>query len=184
MTHNIGHKTPYEKMKHNQKYETASISSGLTRDVLLMAGTEDHYVPVHQLPDQIATLAHVCPPTVRLFTRAPPPQAVSAPSCRGKAASSLPPPWLWYRRSQKPQGGCINRCIPGIYLELYLNFGPPAPQHPFLRRPAKSRLRPLTASLHRRIILPSLTAAKLLPQSVAELDLFLTDIQMRRKEIL
>jgi hypothetical protein len=94
------------------------------------------------------------------------------------------PPWLWYRRSQKPQGGCINRCIPGIYLELYLNFGPPAPQHPFLRRPAKSRLRPLTASLHRRIILPSLTAAKLLPQSVAELDLFLTDIQMRRKEIL
>ncbi len=119
MTHNIGHKTPYEKMKHNQKYETASISSGLTRDVLLMAGTEDHYVPVHQLPDQIATLAHVCPPTVRLFTRAPPPQAVSAPSCRGKAASSLPPVAMVQKvaeaagRLHKPvHTGHIPRAIP------------------------------------------------------------------------
>jgi len=42
-------------MKHYQKYETASISSRLTQDVLLMAGAEDHYIPAHQLPDQIAT---------------------------------------------------------------------------------------------------------------------------------
>jgi hypothetical protein len=57
-------------MKHYQNYETASISSRLTQDVLLMAGAEDHYIPVHQLPDQIATLALVRSLTARLFTRA------------------------------------------------------------------------------------------------------------------
>jgi hypothetical protein len=55
---------------HYQKYETASISHLLTQDVLLMAGAEDHYIPVHQLPDQIVTLAHVRSLTARLFTRA------------------------------------------------------------------------------------------------------------------
>ena len=68
--HNTGLRTPYEVMKHYQKYESASISSRLTQDVLLMAGAEDHYVPVHQLPDQIATLTHVRSLTARLFTRA------------------------------------------------------------------------------------------------------------------
>jgi pimeloyl-ACP methyl ester carboxylesterase len=68
--HNTGVKTPYEMLKHYQKYETASISSQLTQDVLLMAGAEDHYVPVHQLPDQIATLTHVRSLTARLFTHA------------------------------------------------------------------------------------------------------------------
>jgi pimeloyl-ACP methyl ester carboxylesterase len=68
--HNTGVKTPYEMLKHYQKYETASISSQLTQDVLLMAGAEDHYIPVHQLPDQIATLTHVRSLTARLFTRA------------------------------------------------------------------------------------------------------------------
>jgi pimeloyl-ACP methyl ester carboxylesterase len=68
--HNTGVKTPYEVLKHYQKYETASISSQLKQDVLLMAGAEDHYIPVHQLPDQIATLTHVRSLTARLFTRA------------------------------------------------------------------------------------------------------------------
>jgi pimeloyl-ACP methyl ester carboxylesterase len=68
--HNTGVKTTYEMLKHYQKYEFASISSQVTQDVLLMAGAEDHYVPVHQLPDQIATLTHVRSLTARLFTRA------------------------------------------------------------------------------------------------------------------
>ena len=68
--HNTGLKTPFEMLKHYQKYETASISSRLTQDVLLMAGAEDHYIPVHQLPDQITTLTHVRSLTARLFTRA------------------------------------------------------------------------------------------------------------------
>jgi pimeloyl-ACP methyl ester carboxylesterase len=68
--HNTGLPTPYASLKHYQKYETAGISPLLTQDVLLMAGTEDHYIPVHQLPDQIATLTHVRSLTARLFTRA------------------------------------------------------------------------------------------------------------------
>ena len=53
--HNTGLRTPHEMMQHYRKYETASISALLTQDVLLMAGAEDHYVPVRQLPDQIAS---------------------------------------------------------------------------------------------------------------------------------
>jgi len=68
--HNTGTSTPYATLKHYQKYETASLSSRLTQDVLLMAGSEDHYIPVHQLPDQIATLPNVRSLTARLFTRA------------------------------------------------------------------------------------------------------------------
>jgi hypothetical protein len=68
--HNTGVKTTYEMMKHYQKYESASISSQLTQDVLLMAGAEDHIIPLHQLPDQIATLTHVRSLTARLFARA------------------------------------------------------------------------------------------------------------------
>jgi hypothetical protein len=40
------------------------------QDVLLLCGQEDHAVPVHQLPDQIATLNNVRSLTARLFTRA------------------------------------------------------------------------------------------------------------------
>ena len=68
--HNTGLKTPYEMLKHYQKYGTADISPRVTQDVLLLAGAEDHYIPVHYLPDQIATLTHVRSLTARLFTRA------------------------------------------------------------------------------------------------------------------
>jgi pimeloyl-ACP methyl ester carboxylesterase len=68
--HNTGLQTPYAMMKHYQKYETASISPLLTQDVLLMAGAEDHYIPVHQLPGQITALTHVRSLTARLFTHA------------------------------------------------------------------------------------------------------------------
>jgi alpha-beta hydrolase superfamily lysophospholipase len=68
--HNTGTRSTYAMMKHYQKYETASISSHLTQDVLLMAGAEDHIIPVQQLPDQIAILTHVRSLTARLFTRA------------------------------------------------------------------------------------------------------------------
>jgi pimeloyl-ACP methyl ester carboxylesterase len=67
---NTGALTTYAMLKHYQKYETASVSSRLTQDVLLMAGSEDHYIPVHQLADQVATLPQVRSLTARLFTRA------------------------------------------------------------------------------------------------------------------
>jgi pimeloyl-ACP methyl ester carboxylesterase len=68
--HNAGVKTPYEMLRHFQKYETASISVRVTQDVLLMAGAEDHGIAPNELPDQIATLTHVRTLTARLFTRA------------------------------------------------------------------------------------------------------------------
>jgi pimeloyl-ACP methyl ester carboxylesterase len=68
--HNSGQTTPYASLKHYKKYETASIAPLLTQDVLVMAGAEDHYIPVHQLADQIATLTNVRSMTARLFTRA------------------------------------------------------------------------------------------------------------------
>jgi pimeloyl-ACP methyl ester carboxylesterase len=68
--HITGLTTPYAMMKHYQQYETADLSPLVTQDVLLLAGAEDHYIPVHELPDQIATLTHVRSLTARLFTRA------------------------------------------------------------------------------------------------------------------
>lgn len=68
--HNTGTRTTFAMVMQYQKYETASISSHLTQDLLLMAGAEDHIIPVHQLPDQIATLTNVRSLTARLFTRA------------------------------------------------------------------------------------------------------------------
>jgi len=68
--HTAGVKTPYEMLKHFQQYATASISSRVRQDVLLMAGAEDHAIAPHELPDQIATLTHVRTLTARLFTRA------------------------------------------------------------------------------------------------------------------
>jgi hypothetical protein len=50
-------------------YRTAPISSRVSQDVLLLAGAEDHYVPLHQFYDQIAMLKHVRSLTARLFTR-------------------------------------------------------------------------------------------------------------------
>ena len=67
--HNTGLRTLYEVMKHYQKYETADISPLVTQDVLLMAGAEDHYIPVHQLPDQIAH-PDACAPADRAFIHA------------------------------------------------------------------------------------------------------------------
>ena len=67
--HVTGSDSPYAFLRKIVNYQTASISNKLTQDVLLMAGAEDHYVPVHQFADQIRTLSNVRSLTARLFTR-------------------------------------------------------------------------------------------------------------------
>ncbi len=67
--HVTGSQTPYEFLQKIRAYRTAPISSRVSQDVLLMAGAEDHYVPLHQLYDQIAMLKQVRSLTARLFTR-------------------------------------------------------------------------------------------------------------------
>ena len=66
--HATGAQTPYDSFQVYQQYQTGPISSRVTQDVLLMAGAQDHYVPAHQFPDQIATLTDVRSLTARLFT--------------------------------------------------------------------------------------------------------------------
>ena len=49
-------------------YRTRDVSSLLTQDVLLCAGAEDHFVPLHQLYDQARWLTQARSVTTRIFT--------------------------------------------------------------------------------------------------------------------
>jgi alpha-beta hydrolase superfamily lysophospholipase len=53
-----------------RQYRTDDVSSRVTQDVLLMAGAEDHYVPFHQLGDQLLTLTATHSTSARVFTEA------------------------------------------------------------------------------------------------------------------
>jgi len=58
-----GAKTPAEWLSQMRLYRTGDVSPLIEQDVLLLAGAEDHYVPLHQFYDQIR------PRTACLFTR-------------------------------------------------------------------------------------------------------------------
>lgn len=66
--HVMGSDSPYDFLHKALAYNTTEISPLITQDVLLLAGQDDHYVPVEQLTDQISTLTHVHSLTARLFT--------------------------------------------------------------------------------------------------------------------
>ena len=68
--HVTGTSTPAAYLHAIQRYTAAEISSRVTQDVLLLAGTEDHYVPVAQFYKQIVALTNTRSLTARLFTRA------------------------------------------------------------------------------------------------------------------
>lgn len=68
--HIMGKATPYEFFQAAQSYNTINISNRITGDVLLLAGSEDHYVPLPQLYQQAAALTNVRSITSRVFTRA------------------------------------------------------------------------------------------------------------------
>lgn len=65
----FGVKTPHEAIQASRAYRTDDISSRVTQDVLLLAGAEDHYVPLDQLWTQARTLTHARSLTARVFTR-------------------------------------------------------------------------------------------------------------------
>jgi pimeloyl-ACP methyl ester carboxylesterase len=64
----MGVHTPYEVFQAWDRYRTADVAPLVKQDVLLMAGTKDHYVPLHQLGDQILTLTAAPSVTSRVFT--------------------------------------------------------------------------------------------------------------------
>ena len=68
--HVTGTTTPAAYLHAIQRYTTARVSSQVTQDVLLLAGSEDHYVPLAQFYQQVAALENTRSLTARLFTRA------------------------------------------------------------------------------------------------------------------
>uniref|UniRef100_A0A0C1RB27 Serine aminopeptidase S33 domain-containing protein n=1 Tax=Tolypothrix bouteillei VB521301 TaxID=1479485 RepID=A0A0C1RB27_9CYAN len=68
--HVMGTTTPYEFLQATQAYNTIEVSNRIRADVLLLAGSEDHYVPLHQLYRQAEALRNVRSLTTRVFTSA------------------------------------------------------------------------------------------------------------------
>jgi alpha-beta hydrolase superfamily lysophospholipase len=67
--HVLGVTTPHEYFAALARYRTADVSALVRADVLLLAGAEDHYVPIRQLSDQLNTLTNARSVTARAFTR-------------------------------------------------------------------------------------------------------------------
>jgi pimeloyl-ACP methyl ester carboxylesterase len=66
--HVSGSRTTIELLRWLKRMSTASFSDRLTQDVLLMAGSEDHIVPLAQFYRQAEALTNVRSLTTRLFT--------------------------------------------------------------------------------------------------------------------
>jgi pimeloyl-ACP methyl ester carboxylesterase len=64
-----GSKTPSGYLNKMHLFRTDDVSPLIEQDVLLLGGTEDFCIPLHQFYDQIRMLAHARSITARLFTR-------------------------------------------------------------------------------------------------------------------
>ena len=67
--HVTGTSSAFEFLQRSRQFQTADISASIRQDVLLLAGTEDHYVPMEQWHRQIRMLKNARSITARLFTR-------------------------------------------------------------------------------------------------------------------
>jgi pimeloyl-ACP methyl ester carboxylesterase len=67
--HTTGTATSYDFLRGTKEYETASVSERVTQDVLLLAGSHDHYVPARQLASQLDSLTSARSVTVRVLTQ-------------------------------------------------------------------------------------------------------------------
>lgn len=68
--HITGTSMPYDFVASAGALTTRSISGRVTADVLLIAGADDHYVPLHQLHRQARNLTAARSVTTRVFTAA------------------------------------------------------------------------------------------------------------------
>jgi pimeloyl-ACP methyl ester carboxylesterase len=68
--HVTGTSTPYDFLRATRSYSTRRVSHRVTADVLLLAGADDHYVPVSQLARQATSLDQARSVTTRTFTAA------------------------------------------------------------------------------------------------------------------
>ena len=67
--HVTGTSSAFGFLQAFRQFETADVSASVRQDVLLLAGSEDHYVPLEQWHDQIRMLENAHSITARLFTR-------------------------------------------------------------------------------------------------------------------
>ena len=67
--HVTGTTSAYEFFLRSKQFQTADVSASIRQDVLLLAGSEDHYVPIEQWHDQKRMLNNARSITARLFTR-------------------------------------------------------------------------------------------------------------------
>jgi pimeloyl-ACP methyl ester carboxylesterase len=65
----LGVSTSYEVFQKSKQYTTRDISQLVKQDVLLMAGTEDHAIPLSHFFQQVEVLKNARSLTARLFTR-------------------------------------------------------------------------------------------------------------------
>jgi pimeloyl-ACP methyl ester carboxylesterase len=68
--HVTGTPTPYDFLRSTTAMSTREISHRVRADVLLMAGADDHYVPLSQLGRQAGNLTNARSVTTRIFTAA------------------------------------------------------------------------------------------------------------------
>lgn len=68
--HVTGTRSPFDYLQEIRRYSTADISARIEQDVLLLAGAEDHYVPLSMFYRQIEALTRVRSLTARLFKKA------------------------------------------------------------------------------------------------------------------
>jgi len=64
-----GTRSAFEFLRMTDRFQTSDVSALITQDVLLLAGSEDRYVPLAQWYDQIRMLGNARSITARLFTR-------------------------------------------------------------------------------------------------------------------
>jgi alpha-beta hydrolase superfamily lysophospholipase len=67
--HVFGSERPSQAFRAAQTYHTRDVSGNVGQDVLLLAGSQDHYVPLPQLWDQIRLLSNARSITSRVFSR-------------------------------------------------------------------------------------------------------------------
>jgi len=67
--HVTGTSSAFEFLQRSKQFQTANISAAIRQDVLLLAGSEDHYVPMEQWQHQIGMLKNARSITAQLFTR-------------------------------------------------------------------------------------------------------------------
>ena len=64
-----GTRSAFGFLRMTERFQTSDVSALITQDVLLLAGSEDHYVPMAQWYDQMRMLGNARSITARLFTR-------------------------------------------------------------------------------------------------------------------